>query len=151
MKRRLVSLLMTVAMLCGFVGYLPQSGKDVISITANAKSFDDFTYTSEDLFVADALLNQATLPGGVKYYQSQPVMASVPVLKDWTFKQLAEEVIDNPSNAITDTFWINMEKSVSLDYVGKDNIFTWQQLMYETLIMDYLKYTYSSAEYKDNL
>lgn len=122
-------------------------GNDVV---ASADRVDGFAYKSEDIFVADSMLQQATLPDGTKYFQHTPVLAYDPTTREWVFKQLAEEIIDDPSNIVTDTFWINMEKSLDLDFVGKDNIFSWQQLMYETLIMDYLKYTYSSADYKDD-
>lgn len=119
------------------------------SIVASADVVEGFTYDNEDIFVADALLSQATLPDGTRYCNIDPILAFTPTTREWVFKQLAEEIIDNPAYAISDTFWINMEKTLDGEFVSSCNVFNWQQVMYEELLMDYLCYYYQSAEFED--
>ena len=152
MKKKVSALIAFLMIINIFAASINESIGGVFNasiITANAANDSSFKYTDPDVFVADSLLGQAYLPDGNRYYAANPILAYDITTRQWTFKRLAEEVVDKSWLLGLDTFWINMEKSIKLDYIGEDNIFTWQQVMYETLIMDYLKYTYSSAEYKD--
>ena len=112
---------------------------------------NDFKYDSADIFTADSLLNRAILPDGERIFDHDPILAYTPTTRDWLFKQTAEEVVDNSWLISADTLWLNAEKAFSFEFVGEDSVFTRQQFIYETIIMDYLTYQYQSDEFKSDI
>ena len=112
---------------------------------------NDFKYDSADIFTADSLLDRAILPDGERIFDHDPILAYTPTTRDWLFKQTAEEVVDNSWLISADTLWLNAEKAFSFEFVGEDSVFTRQQFIYETIIMDYLTYQYQSDEFKSDI
>lgn len=112
---------------------------------------NDFKYDSADIFAADSLLDRAILPDGERIFDHDPILAYTPTTRDWLFKQTAEEVVDNSWLISADTLWLNAEKAFSFEFVGEDSVFTRQQFVYETIIMDYLTYQYQSDEFKSDI
>ena len=112
---------------------------------------NDFKYDSADIFTADSLLDRAILPDGERIFDHDPILAYTPTTRDWLFKQTAEEVVDNSWLISADTLWLNAEKAFSFEFVGEDSVFTRQQFVYETIIMDYLTYQYQSDEFKSDI
>ena len=72
LKKRLAAGLTALCFIAGAVCEpvaelgLSAFGNDVV---ASADRVDGFSYKSEDIFVADSMLQQATLPDGTKYFQ----------------------------------------------------------------------------------
>ena len=112
---------------------------------------NDFKYDSADIFTADSLLDRAILPDGERIFDHDPILAYTPTTRDYLFKQTAEEVVDNSWLISADTLWLNAEKAFSFEFVGEDSVFTRQQFVYETIIMDYLTYQYQSDEFKSDI
>ncbi len=112
---------------------------------------NDFKYDSADIFTADSLLDRAILTDGERIFDHDPILAYTPTTRDWLFKQTAEEVVDNSWLISADTLWLNAEKAFSFEFVGEDSVFTRQQFIYETIIMDYLTYQYQSDEFKSDI
>ena len=123
---------------------------DKAAVSAQAGT-NDFKYDSADIFTADSLLDRAILPDGERIFDHDPILAYTPTTRDWLFKQTAEEVVDNSWLISADTLWLNAEKAFSFEFVGEDSVFTRQQFVYETIIMDYLTYQYQSDEFKSDI
>ena len=123
---------------------------DKAAVSAQAGT-SDFKYDSADIFAADSLLDRAILPDGERIFDHDPILAYTPTTRDWLFKQTAEEVVDNSWLISADTLWLNAEKAFSFEFVGEDSVFTRQQFVYETIIMDYLTYQYQSDEFKSDI
>ena len=123
---------------------------DKAAVSAQAGT-NDFKYDSADFFTADSLLDRAILPDGERIFDHDPILAYTPTTRDWLFKQTAEEVVDNSWLISADTLWLNAEKAFSFEFVGEDSVFTRQQFVYETIIMDYLTYQYQSDEFKSDI
>ena len=123
---------------------------DKAAVSAQAGT-NDFKYDSADIFTADSLLDRAILPDGERIFDHDPILAYTPTTRDWLFKQTAEEVVDNSWLISADTLWLNAEKAFNFEFVGEDSVFTRQQFVYETIIMDYLTYQYQSDEFKSDI
>ena len=100
-----------------------------------------FGYKSSDLFVADAILGQAN---GLDFTN----ISSMPILHNYTYKTLAEGIIDNKWLLGGSVVWKNAEACLNHDFIG---LVTWRQIMYETLIMDWLTYQFESDEFKSEI
>ena len=100
-----------------------------------------FGYKSNDLFVADAILGQAN---GLDFTN----ISSMPILHNYTYRTLAEGIIDNKWLLGGSVVWKNAEACLNHDFIG---LVTWRQIMYETLIMDWLTYQFESDEFKSEI
>ena len=100
-----------------------------------------FGYKSSNLFVADAILGQAN---GLDFTN----ISSMPILHNYTYKTLAEGIIDNKWLLGGSVVWKNAEACLNHDFIG---LVTWRQIMYETLIMDWLTYQFESDEFKSEI
>ncbi len=149
--KKLLALAMAVAMSFTSLGSVV-SAEEIDTATSRAASTETyvFDYNSADIFTAEALLGRAVMPDGSRFVNNDPILAYNPTTRDWIFEQLARNVVDNGWLLAADTFWINAEKAVNFEMVGDGSIFSWQQVMYETIIMDYLTYYYKSSEFKSD-
>ena len=100
-----------------------------------------FGYESSNLFVADAILGQAK---DLDFTN----ISSMPVLHNYTYKTLAEGIIDNKWLLGGSVVWKNAEACLNHDFI---ELVTWRQIMYETLIMDWLTYQFESDEFKSEI
>ena len=100
-----------------------------------------FGYKSSNLFVADAILGQAN---GLDFTN----ISSMPILHNYTYKTLAEGIIDNKWLLGESVVWKNAEACLNHDFI---ELVTWRQIMYETLIMDWLTYQFESDEFKSEI
>ena len=128
----------------------PLGNKPILPISiVNAKESEivyPFGYRSNDIFVADAILGQARDQNGNRMDFTN--ISSVPVLHGYTYKTLAEGIIDNKWLLGGSVVWKNAEACLNQDFMG---LATWKQVMYETLIMDWLTYQFESDEFKSEL
>ena len=128
----------------------PLGNKPILPISiVNAKESEivyPFGYRSNDIFVADAILGQARDQNGNRMDFTN--ISSVPVLHGYTYKTLAEGIIDNKWLLGGSVVWKNAEACLNQDFIG---LATWKQVMYETLIMDWLTYQFESDEFKSEL
>ena len=129
---------------------MPLGNKPILPISiVNAKESEivyPFGYRSNDIFVADAILGQARDQNGNRMDFTN--ISSVPVLHGYTYKTLAEGIIDNKWLLGGSVVWKNAEACLNQDFMG---LATWKQVMYETLIMDWLTYQFESDEFKSEL
>ena len=66
----------------------------------------------------------------------------------YTYKTLAEGIIDNKWLLGGSVVWKNAEACLNHDFI---ELVTWRQIMYETLIMDWLTYQFESDEFKSEI
>ena len=129
---------------------MPLGNKPILPISiVNAKESEivyPFGYRSNDIFVADAILGQVRDQNGNRMDFTN--ISSVPVLHGYTYKTLAEGIIDNKWLLGGSVVWKNAEACLNQDFIG---LATWKQVMYETLIMDWLTYQFESDEFKSEL
>lgn len=102
-----------------------------------------FGYSDADKFVADMLRMVAT--NDQKQKMSVENYAYKITIRQYTYKIMAEGVIDDKWLMGESVFWKNAGKCLDSDFV---NLVTWKQTMYESLIMDWLKYQFESEEFK---
>lgn len=122
---------------------LAKSGSIAANSGMDAVSEEPFGYSSEDRFVADALLGQATDENGNRLAFAN--FASKPVLADFVYKTLAEGFIDQKWLTGSAVFWKAAKDALEGDFV---EVVSWKKLMYENLILDWLTYQFESDEFK---
>lgn len=100
-----------------------------------------WVYDSEDVFVKDCLW------GIARYKDGSKVDGTKWVIYDTTigWQELAENLIDT-GKVGTAAFWKNASSVIDGDFL---ELVSWEQTMYETLIMDWLAYDFDSDEYKE--
>ena len=129
---------------------MPLGNKPILPISiVNAKEPEivyPFGYRSNDIFVADAILGQARDQNGNRMDFTN--ISSFPILHSYTYKTLAEGIIDDKWLLGGSVVWKNAEACLNQDFV---ELRTWKQIMYETLIMDWLTYQFESDEFKSEL
>lgn len=102
-----------------------------------------FGYSDSDKFVADML--RATARNEKKEQLSVENYAYKITIRKYTYKIMAENLIDDKWLLGESVFWKNVGKSLSSEFV---DLVTWKQVMYESLVMDWLKYQFESDEFK---
>lgn len=102
-----------------------------------------FGYENPDIFVADTLLGQSTDQDGSSLGFTN--FAYAPTTKNYTYKTIAEGIIDKQWLLGGSVFWENASACLDGDFV---ELATWKQVMYETLLMDWLTYQFESDEFE---
>lgn len=102
-----------------------------------------FGYSNSDSFVADTLFGQSTDENGKQLGFTN--FTSNPITNEYVYKIIAEGIIDKQWLIGSSVFWKNAEDCLNSDFV---DLFTWKQIMYETLIMDWLTYQFESDEFQ---
>lgn len=120
-----------------------KSGSMAANSGMDAVSEEPFGYSSEDRFVADALLGQATDENGNRLAFAN--FASKPVLADFVYKTLAEGFIDQKWLTGSAVFWKAAKDALEGDFV---EVVSWKKLMYENLLLDWLTYQFESKEFE---
>ena len=114
----------------------------IISYTpANAKNSN--FYTNADQYVADFILGQYKTPDGQNV--SMINSSGNPITYEFTYKKISEGIIDKKWLIVGSVFWKNTKKCLDSDFVDLVN---WEQIMYESLIMNWLSYEYDSDDYE---
>ena len=143
MKKIIHNILIVILMVVMVI--MPLGNRSVLPISiVNANESDivyPFDYKSSNLFVADAILGQAS---GLDFTN----ISSMPILHNYTYKILAEGIIDNKWLLGGSVVWKNAEACLNHDFI---ELATWRQIMYETLIMDWLTYQFESDEFKSEI
>ena len=143
MKKIIHNILIIILMVVMVI--MPLGNRSVLPISiVNANESDivyPFDYKSSNLFVADAILGQAS---GLDFTN----ISSMPILHNYTYKILAEGIIDNKWLLGGSVVWKNAEACLNHDFI---ELATWRQIMYETLIMDWLTYQFESDEFKSEI
>ena len=141
----LLSLVMTATVVATPLGESISTKLANTSISAKAETVTNFNYDDPDIFVADAILGLAKIDGNkISPFGNLGMVVSQ---TDWTYKQLAEGLIDDEWRLGSAIFWQNTSKALKFDIAGIAN---WQQVMYEELLMDYLTYSCQTEEFKSN-
>lgn len=102
-----------------------------------------FGYSDADKFAADML--RMVVTNNQKQKMSVENYAYKITIRQYTYKIMAEGIIDDKWLMGESVFWKNAGKCLDSDFV---NLVTWKQTMYESLIMDWLKYQFESEEFK---
>lgn len=105
-----------------------------------------FGYSDSDVFVADMLREMAI--NDKKEKMSVFNFAYEITTRKYTYKIMAENLIDNKWLLGESVFWKSLGKCLDSDFVG---LVTWKQFMYESLVMDWLKYQFESEEFDSEL
>ena len=114
----------------------------IISYTpANAKNSN--FYTNADQYVADFILGQYKTPDGQNV--SMINFSGNPITYEFTYKKISEGIIDKKWLIVGSVFWKNTKNCLDSDFVDLVN---WEQIMYESLIMNWLSYEYDSDDYE---
>lgn len=141
--RKVVTLLIAFIMCFTFTGGFSEDFIINVSAEATNDPTKPFGYDNADVFVSECILGRATDADGAKMGFEQ--VAYKPVLWDYTYRNIAEAIIEDEGLVINSVFWKNVGYCLNGDFV---NLATWKQVMYETLIMDWLMYQFESEEFQ---
>ena len=103
-----------------------------------------FPYNNADTYVADSIIRGVIDREGVAHGSSETSLA---LLHNYTYRTIAEELVDDGALMFDSLFWQNLKSTLSGDFL---NITNWQEEMYILLIIDYLNYYSESAEFESN-
>ena len=139
LKRIKMSLLVVIVLFCTVTTEL------VIQATTE----QTFPYESAEQYVADCMMYGIIGEDGVPVQDSTQIVSQA-ILYDYTYKLLAEAVIDDTSLIVNSVLWQNVEKTLDGEIWGElFNLTNWQETIYQILLMDYLTYTGESTEYNN--
>lgn len=103
-----------------------------------------FPYNNADTYVADSIIRGVIDKEGVADGSSETSLA---LLHNYTYSNIAEELVDDGALMFDSLFWQNLKSTLSGDFL---NITNWQEEMYILLIIDYLNYYSESAGFESN-
>ena len=135
MLKKLLAVIMTLAMVISVASFR------INNVEATGNTYEE----SRDVFVADCIINGLLDKSGnrVNTYS----LISSTILHNYTYKALAEALMDDKTLVFNRSFWNTLNNSLKGDFVG---VFQQRKLFYETILMDYLAYVDNSEEYKSS-
>jgi len=114
-----------------------------VPVTAAGNSM---IYTNADIYAADCITFGVCDPTTGQASGNPNV--SMAVLRDYTHKIIAEEIIDDGLLVFNSVYWQNLKNAIDGKFL---EIANWQEAFYTVLIMDFLTYHTNTDEYKSNL
>ena len=135
MLKKLLAVIMTLAMVISVASFR------INNVEATGNKYEE----SRDVFVADCVINGLLDKSGnrVNTYS----LISSTILHNYTYKALAEALMDDKTLVFNSSFWNTVNNSLKGDFV---DVFQQRKLFYETILMDYLAYVDNSEEYKSS-
>ncbi|MBS7125276.1 MAG: hypothetical protein KH086_13020, partial [Coprobacillus sp.] len=135
MIKKVLKVFMTLAMVISVASFR------ISNVEATGNKYEE----SRDVFVADCVINGLLDKSGnrVNTYS----LISSTILHNYTYKVLAEALMDDQTLVFNSSFWNTVNNSLKGEFVA---VFQQKKLFYETILMDYLAYVDNSEEYKSN-
>ena len=136
MMKRLVSIILTVAVLTGWgwAGAIPARA-------SNAETYDDAS-----VYVADRLLKGFPKENGTNSAEYIPFHMSMSHL--YTYIAMAEAAVDDKMLTINSVFWKNVTDVLDSDFL---DLPTWRMLLYEYIMLDFLSESELYESYQSEL
>ena len=135
MFKKIISIILSLAILAGVFSALP--------ISASAASSD---FSSADDYAAYCLTNGNTdINTGIT--TGAPIAASA-VVYDTIFEIVAEEVIEDGGLVFNSVYWQNLKNALDFDF---GNIVNFEESIYTLLLLDFLNCNAESKEYETHL
>ena len=100
-------------------------------------------YTNADQWVADCLIGRTKDKNGKPIFTSN--ISGNPIQYKFAYKEMSEGIINKPWLLVGAVFWKNAKDCLSSDFV---DLVSWDKIMYESLIMNWLSYEFESDDYK---
>ena len=100
---------------------------------------------SRDVFVADCVINGLLDKSGNRVNTFSLISSTI--THKYTYKALAEALMDDQTLVFNSAFWSTVNKSLKGEF---STVFQQRRLFYETILMDYLAYVDHSEEYKSS-
>ena len=100
---------------------------------------------SRDVFVADCVINGLLDKSGNRVNTFSLISSTI--THKYTYKALAEALMDDQTLVFNSAFWNTVNKSLKGEF---STVFQQRRLFYETILMDYLAYVDHSEEYKSS-
>ena len=118
----------------------------VASFHINNVEADSYKYEeSRDVFVADCIINGLLDKSGNR--ADTYSLISSTILHNYTYKTLAEALMDDKTLVFNSAFWTTVNNSLKGEF---STVFQQRTLFYETIIMDYLAYVDHSEEFESS-
>ena len=118
----------------------------VASFHINNVEADSYKYEeSRDVFVADCIINGLLDKSGNR--ADTYSLISSTILHNYTYKTLAEALMDDKTLVFNSAFWTTVNNSLKGEF---STVFQQRKLFYETIIMDYLAYVDHSEEFESS-
>ena len=106
----------------------------------NAEAADNI-YETREVFVADSII-KGTLDKNGNVLNSYSAVSNT-IAREYTYKTLAEALIDNKTLVFDSSFWLNLDNALDGNF---KSVFKQREVFYETVLMDYLLYGDNSGE-----
>ena len=106
----------------------------------NAEAADNI-YETREVFVADSII-KGTLDKNGNVLNSYSAVSNT-IAREYSYKTLAEALIDNKTLVFDSSFWLNLDNALDGNF---KSVFKQREVFYETVLMDYLLYGDNSGE-----
>ena len=106
----------------------------------NAEAADNI-YETREVFVADSII-KGTLDKNGNVLNSYSAVSNT-IARKYSYKTLAEALIDNKTLVFDSSFWLNLDNALDGNF---KSVFKQREVFYETVLMDYLLYGDNSGE-----
>ena len=135
MLKKLLAVIMSLSMVISVVSFR------INSVEALGNQYRE----SRDVFVADCVINGLLDKSGNRANTFSLISSTI--THKYTYKALAEALMDDQTLVFNSAFWSTVNKSLKGEF---STVFQQRRLFYETILMDYLAYVDHSEEYKSS-
>ena len=135
MLKKLLAVIMSLSMVISVASFR------INSVEALGNQYRE----SRDVFVADCVINGLLDKSGNRANTFSLISSTI--THKYTYKALAEALMDDQTLVFNSAFWSTVNKSLKGEF---STVFQQRRLFYETILMDYLAYVDHSEEYKSS-
>ena len=135
MLKKLLAVIMSLSMVISVASFR------INSVEALGNQYRE----SRDVFVADCVINGLLDKSGNRANTFSLISSTI--THKYTYKALAEALMDDQTLVFNSAFWNTVNKSLKGEF---STVFQQRRLFYETILMDYLAYVDHSEEYKSS-
>ena len=135
MLKKLLAVIMSLSMVISVASFR------INSVEALGNQYRE----SRDVFVADCVINGLLDKSGNRANTFSLISSTI--THNYTYKALAEALMDDKTLVFNSAFWNTVNKSLNGEF---STVFQQRRLFYETILMDYLAYVDHSEEYKSS-
>ena len=135
MLKKLLAVIMSLSMVISVASF------HINSVEALGNQYRE----SRDVFVADCVINGLLDKSGNRANTFSLISSTI--THKYTYKALAEALMDDQTLVFNSAFWNTVNKSLKGEF---STVFQQRRLFYETILMDYLAYVDHSEEYKSS-
>ena len=135
MLKKLLAVIMSLSMVISVASFR------INSVEALGNQYRE----SRDVFVADCVINGLLDKSGNRANTFSLISSTI--THKYTYKVLAEALMDDQTLVFNSAFWNTVNKSLKGEF---STVFQQRRLFYETILMDYLAYVDHSEEYKSS-